>query len=78
MGTGRMDENMFAKEIKEKYLFESVPFIRKIMRKGSLTPYRYVSEEVQDQYLDEIICHAWKVDLMIWANSRKRKQRREG
>lgn len=61
--------DMYAKDIMEKYLFESVPFIRKVMRKGSLTPYSYVSDEVPDQYLDEMICHAWKVDLMIWASS---------
>lgn len=66
---------LFCNEIMEKYLFEAVPLIRTVMRKGSLTPYQFVKDEVPDEYLDQIICTAWKADLMIWASSWDRERK---
>lgn len=51
--------------------------MRKVMRKGSLTPYQRVSEDVPDDYLDQIICTAWKADLMIWCGSWDRGRKEE-
>ena len=63
-------------EIMEKYLFEAIPLIRSAMRKGSLTPYQFVKDEVPDEYLNQIICIAWKADLMIWASSWDRERKK--
>ncbi|MDY3110809.1 MAG: hypothetical protein SOW50_11920, partial [Lachnospiraceae bacterium] len=60
--------DLFTDEIREKYLYDTLPFIRSVMRKGSLTPGLSVAGEVPDEYLDQIICTAWKSDLLIWCN----------
>ena len=71
--------DLHCKEIKEKYLFETLPLVRTVMKKGSLTPNEYVKADVPDDYLDQVICAAWKADLMIWASSwdRERKETKE-
>lgn len=68
---------LFSDEIMEKYLYDAVPFIRTVMRKGSLTPYQFVRNDVPDEYLNQIICTAWKADLMIWANSWDKDRRKK-
>lgn len=68
---------LFSNEIKDKYLHDTLPLMRKVMRKGSLTPYQRVSENVPDDYLDQIICTAWKADLMIWCGSWDRGRKEE-
>jgi hypothetical protein len=70
--------NLSSDKIKEKYLYDTLPYIRNIMRIGSLTPNEFVSDEVPDDYLDQIICTAWKADLMIWCYSWDKKIEEKG
>lgn len=67
--------DLFTDEIREKYLYDTLPFIRIVMRKGSLTPGLSVADEVPDEYLDQIICTAWKSDLLIWCNNWDREKK---
>ena len=69
--------NLSVDEIKDRFLFGSLPILRKTMRNGSLTLGECVSDAVSDDYLDQIICTAWKGDLMVCANSWDRDRKKE-
>ena len=70
-------------EIRSRYLSEILPLARACMRKDSLLICRPVSEDISDEYLDELLCMAWKSELMIrvvhynklnWAEERKKEE----
>ena len=69
--------NLSVDEIKDRFLYDSLPLLRKTMRNGSLTKGESVSDTITDDYLDQIICTAWKGDLMILANSWDREREKE-
>lgn len=55
------------KEIKEKYLKEILPMARGIMRKDArLAHGAVVSDEVPDEFLDDILALRWKENSKLW------------
>ena len=55
---------LFTADIKDKYLDKTLPIARNIMR-DDLTDWGKVADDMSDDYLDHIICMAWKTELLI-------------
>ncbi len=53
-------------EIKEKYLKDYLPMMRALMRKDNLCIGYSVSEEVTDDFLDDLMALRWKENLKLW------------
>ena len=57
--------DLTTEEIRSRYLSDTLPLARAIMRKDSFGVCCPVSEEISDEYLDQLICMSWKSELMI-------------
>lgn len=60
-------------EIKEKYLKDTLPFARKLMREDPRLDYQaVVTEEVADDFLDDLLALRWKENLKLRAYAKER------
>ena len=62
---GEALEMSFA-EIKEKYLKDYLPMMRALMRKDSLCIGYSVSDDVEDDFLDDLMALRWRENLKLW------------
>ena len=53
-------------EIKEKYLKDYLPMMRALMRNDKLCIGYSVSDEVTDDFLDDLMALRWKENLKLW------------
>lgn len=61
-------EGLSVENIKQKYLFASLPMARKSFREDNIALTGLVAgPTIPDDYLDAIFCLAWKNDLRIWS-----------
>jgi hypothetical protein len=52
--------------IKEKYLKDILKEARRMMRKDSMLDFMIVSDEVDDEYLDNLLAIRWRENLKLW------------
>lgn len=62
---GEALEMSFA-EIKEKYIKDYLPMMRALMRKDNLCIGYSVSDEVTDDFLDDLMALRWRENLKLW------------
>ncbi len=53
-------------EIKENYLKDYLPMMRALMRKDNLCVGYSVSDDVSDDFLDDLMALRWKENLKLW------------
>ena len=59
--------NLPLQAVKEKYLRDVLPLARGILRKDSRMDYgAVVSDEVEDEFLDNLLVLRWKENLKLW------------